>query len=113
VTLRNAPPKERDGGDKKVICGRGQEQFLENRIFLQKGLDGGSAGDPTGNRLGPGEVERYRSRALSIRARASANPESRAIHLWIPGLRQEAHPGMTREYGARPARLLVPIMRDH
>jgi hypothetical protein len=24
-----------------------------------------------------------------------ANPESRADNLWIPGLRQEAHPGMT------------------
>jgi hypothetical protein len=46
-------------------------------------------------------------------ARVSANPESRAIHLRIPGLRQEAHPGMTREYGPRPAGLLVPIMRDH
>jgi len=44
-------------------------------------------------------------------ARVGANPESRAIHLRIPGMRQEAHPGMTR-YGRHPAGLLVPIMRD-
>jgi hypothetical protein len=45
--------------------------------------------------------------------RVSANPESRTTNLRIPGLRQEAHPGMTREYGWCPASLLVPIMLDH
>jgi hypothetical protein len=41
-------------------------------------------------------------------ARVSANPESRANNFGIPGLRQEAHPGMTTSEIGRDEELTFP-----
>jgi len=106
----------RDGAVNKVI------RFGKPELFLRKGLDTRFA--KRANQVDLDNVsencfflhQKENNIKASLRhsgARVSASPESRATNLRIPGLRQEAHPGMTREYGRCPASLLVPIMRRH
>jgi hypothetical protein len=105
----------RDNAVIKVIWFFGKPEY-----FCKRGWTGYFQNDPTGKSvvLGQGQGDMHSPTRIktSLRhsgARVSATPESRAIHLRIPDLRREAHPGMTREYGPHPADLLVPIMLDH
>ena len=109
VTMANAPPPGPDGRRQE-----GDLPLRKTRIFLQRGLDRILVFCPSGCWIKPTEEPFSPSfRGIASGSRGCA-PDDRlrdepAIHnpdpwLWIAGLRQEAHPGMTIDIPELPYR---------